>query len=32
MEAAVAVVKTNLAGHIEAFEAHPHEVPGKDTI
>lgn len=31
VEAAVAVVKTNLADLIDAFAAHPHEVPGKDT-
>ena len=31
VEAAVAVVKTNLADLTEAFSAHPHEVPGKDT-
>ncbi len=31
VEAAVAVVKTNLTDLIEAFAAHPHDVPGKDT-
>jgi hypothetical protein len=32
VEAAVDVVNRNLAGLTEAFAAHPHEVPGKDTI
>jgi GAF domain-containing protein len=32
VEAAVDVVKRNLADLTEAFAAHPHEVPGKDTI
>jgi hypothetical protein len=31
VEAAVAVVKTNLTDLKDAFAAHPHEVPGKDT-
>jgi GAF domain-containing protein len=32
VEAAVDVVNRNLADLTEAFAAHPHEVPGKDTI
>jgi hypothetical protein len=31
VEAAVAVVKTNLTDLIDAFAAHPHDVHGKDT-
>ena len=31
VEAAVAVVKTNLTDLTDAFAAHPHDVPGKDT-
>ncbi|MDT0168483.1 GAF domain-containing protein [Pseudarthrobacter sp. BRE9] len=31
VEAAVDVVKTNLADIIHAFAAHPHDVPGKDA-
>jgi GAF domain-containing protein len=32
VEAAVDVVNRNLADLTEAFAAHPHEVPGKDTV
>ena len=32
VEAAVAVVKTNLTDLIDAFAAHPHDVLGKDTL
>jgi len=32
VEAAVDVVKRNLTDLTEAFAAHPHDVPGKDTI